>query len=267
MDESKINVFFDIFKREPYNRIHYESILKNKWNTNKHLMILSINHNITQLTQFILENEYPLYDVDVFRKIMGMFENESLIDIYLKRKINLNDERLYKQEVIEDYTYNYMDDDDRDDNTYDDTDDNTYDDEYSPVLRVLDSPVLFHTRNIKIIQKLIGHGIDLKKNIYSHHYGGALKKAIDYGEMELVELYLSYIDNEHLNYEEWWCLMLDHVSQNGNIGSGAEKCYQILRFRESLLGFPDRLPRRNIFDRVKERWSYTVKEDPGRFRE
>tara|TARA_B110000027_G_C15818190_1_gene168670 strand:- start:119 stop:466 length:348 start_codon:yes stop_codon:yes gene_type:complete len=107
--------------------------------------------------------------------------------------------------------------------------------------------------------------LDLKRNIYSEEWS-AFKKAIDYGDMDLVNFYMEYINEEYLNNENWWEIMLNHVSQDGNVGKGAEKCYKILMKREEMLNTQSK-PNRKIYDKVKQLWHYTVKEDPGEFRD
>ena len=257
MSNETICAFHTTLNKERENPVHYNTILKNGWQTNQYLMILSINYRNNRLSLFMLDNGYTLYDVVVFRKILSYNVGE-LIDKYLELGINLNDDRLYVPEIIEDYTYNYDDSDDSDNEEYK---------EPKLVTWEMESPVLFHTKDLNIIKKFVSHGINLDKNIYSSNKGGALKKAIDYGDMGIVEYYMTYLNSEYLENDGWWCDMLSYVSQNGNIGKGAEKCYIILCLREKLRGYPDRLPDRKIYDVVKHKWAYRVKLDPGEFRD
>ena len=273
MNTKSILEFHTILNKERENLQHYKTILQNNWETSHTLMMLSINHNNIKLSLFMLENGFSLYDVVVFRKILlyGVIE---LIDKYLDLGIDLNDTRLYTPEIIEDYSY--YSDSDSDSAGDSDSDSDSAGDSDSPnnvlykepklVSWEMESPVLLHTNNIDTIKKFVEHGIDLNNNIYSSNKGGALKKAIDYGDMDIVEYYMGYLNKEHIENNEWWVRMLGYVSQNGSVGKGAEKCYNILCLREKLMGYPNRLPDRKIYDVVKHKWAYKVVEDPGKFR-
>lgn len=239
------------------NTISYDVILQNNWQTNQTLMSVSVNNRNIPLIIFLLENGYPLYDVKIFRKILSSFNMEKVIDTYLELEINLNDARLYEPEEIEDYTYYYS-------NQVSDSDSEHELKEVKPYIFKLDSPVLFHTNNIMIIKKFIDHGIDLDKNIYSTEKGGALKKAIGYGDMKLVKFYMGFLKKDFLQNEEWWVNMLDHVSQDGNVGQGSNKCYEILLEIEKLLD-SNKLPSRKIFDIVKTKWYYDAKDPDYKF--
>ena len=107
--------------------------------------------------------------------------------------------------------------------------------------------------------------MDIKKNILNTEWS-SLKNAIDYGNIDFVLQQMIFIDHFHINNNNWWTNMLNQVSQHGNIGTGAIKCYQILLEKEKILN-TSLLPSRIIFDNVKTNWFYQVKQDPGPFRD
>lgn len=253
-----IKLFGDIDK-DPDNMDNYNIIVKNDWNTNREFMILSLRYSYKfknihpTILKYMLDNGYPLYDVEVIREILSYSINSmELIDIYINKGLDFNDERLYEAIVIEDHDYS-----------------NNNLDKYN--IRLIYQPILYFTNSIPLILKIMenkGGGpnnkLDFNRNIYCKEWS-SFKKSIDYGNMELVYFYMNYINKDYLQDKEWWKIMLDHVSQNGNVGKGAEKCYEILCKREELLN-TDKLPNREIYDIVKMKWCYRVTEDPGEFR-
>jgi len=234
-----------------------DRIIQHRWERCRFLMDYSIMYNHPDIVYFLLDKGWDLYDVEIFRKILGSAQASEYIDYYIQKGINLNDERFYKPIEVEDYMFNY-------ENEYLDNDPNT-DMENEPVIRYIYQPISYFTRNSCVVKKMIDNGLDIKKNVFDTEWG-CLKRAIDYGEMDFVIDIMQYIDKDHLESEVWWCLMLNHVSQDGNVGKGAEKCYTILCEREKLLN-SGLQPSRDIYDKVKVKWYHEVKEDPGEFRD
>ena len=262
--------FFGDMDKEPDNEEYYNIILVNGWNKDNNFMILALRTSykykslFPRLLEFMLDNGFPLYNVEVVREIISYHTNcLEFIDIYLNRGLDFNDGRLYEPIEVEDYNlyYDSQEYDTEDEESNNDTEDN------EPTIRLLYQPILYFARSIPMIKKIMENGgnkdLDLKRNIYCKEWS-AFKKAIDYGDMETVNFYMEYINDEYLKNEEWWGVMLNHVSQDGNVGKGAEKCYEILIKREKLLN-TNKLPNRKIYDLVKNQWCYKVKEDPGEF--
>ena len=269
--EMWIKCFGDMDK-EPNNDEYYNIILKNGWNKDNNFMMIALRYSykykslFLRLLEFMLDNGFPLYNVGVLREIISYHTNSlEFIDIYLNRGLDFNDDRLYEPIEVEDYNcYYYESSGDEESNEKTDECDMT-----KPCIRFIYQPILYFARSIPVIKKIMENGknkdLDLKRNIYSEEWS-AFKKAIDYGDMDLVNFYMEYINEQYLNNENWWEIMLNHVSQDGNVGKGAEKCYKILMKREEMLNTQSK-PNRKIYDKVKQLWHYTVKEDPGEFRD
>lgn len=239
-------------------------LVKDGWITNEEIMNKAIIYNKQSLVLFMIENGYNLYNVKTLRSILEKPHSfsESIIDKYIEKGIDFNNSVFYEPILVEDYTYYYMNYDSEDSGNSSDDEEET---EKGPYIHYIYQPLLYFTQDIVIIKKLINAGIDLEKNMFCDEWG-CLKKAIDYGRIKLVLELMTYIPTMLLNDEEWWYRILNHISQDGNTGTGPEKCYQILCEREKML-YSGLLPSRKIYDRAKLTWGCTRIDNPGEFRD
>lgn len=239
-------------------------LVKDGWITNSEIMDKAIIFEKQSLVLFMIENGYNLYNVKTLRSILEKHHSfsEPIIDKYIEKGVDFNSDVFYEPIIEEDFTYYYMNYDSEDSGNSSDEEEET---EKGPYIHHIYQPLLYFTQDIVIIRKLINQGIDLQKNMFCTEWG-CLKKAIDYGRIELVMELMPYIPELFLNDEEWWCKMLNHVSQDGNTGTGPEKCYQILCEREKMLKTMLH-PSRKIYDMAKLTWGCTPNDNPGVFRD
>ena len=240
----------------------YDIIITNGWLDSHTLMSNSIMYDIKDIVLFLLDKGFDIYNVKILRDILDSKSADIYIDKYIQLGIDFNDDRLYKPKTIEVFVYESETDSDYDSGSDYDSDNEQ---QYQPVYRKIYQPIGYFVRHFNVLKKMVDNGMDIKKNILNTEWG-SLKKAIDYGNIDYVLQQMIYIDDIHMNNDNWWSNMLNFVSQDGNVGKGAEKCYQILMEKEKLMN-TGLLPSRKIFDSVKTRWCYEVKQDPGEFRD
>ena len=240
----------------------YKIIIKNNLLNNHSLMNYAIMYNNKDIVLFLLDNGFDIYNVKILREILDSKFSDIYIDKYIELGIDFNDDRLYKPKTIEVFVYESETDSD-----YDSCSDYDSDNEqqYQPIYRKIYQPIGYFVKNFNVLKKMVDSGMDIKKNILNTEWS-SLKNAIDYGNIEFALQQMIYIDDIHMNNDNWWTNLLNFVSQCGNVGKGADKCYQILLQKEKLMN-TGLLPSRKIFDNVKTKWAYQVKQDPGKFRD
>ena len=242
----------------------FDKIIKDKLINNESLMNYAIMYNNKNIVLFLLDHGFDIYNVKILREILGSKFSEIYIDKYIQLGIDFNDIRLYEPITIEVFEYESDTDSDYHSNSNSDSDIN-YEQIYQPIYKDIYQPIGYFVNNFNVLKKMVDSGMDIKKNILNTQWS-SLKKAIDYGNIDFVLQQMIYIDHFHINNHNWWCNMLNFVSQDGNVGKGAIKCYQILLEKENILN-TGLLPSRIIFDIVKTKWCYHVNTDPGLFRD
>ena len=91
---------------------------------------------------------------------------------FIEMGLDLNDERLYEPEYIEDYTFDYRSD-------LSESEDSDYDSDYeNPVIREIKQPIIHFTNNCNLVKKMLEWGIDMNKNVYCNMNGVDLRKRL-----------------------------------------------------------------------------------------